>query len=191
MQITVTGLGDISRRLKALPGNVQRVALIKGVRAAAVPILATAKALVPRDTGTLAKSLEVRFTRRGVNRVGAAIGVFSLKTKARVRRVIRKAGGAGNFTAKQLGDTFYARMVEFGHRTAVGGRLRRRDEEITAKGRKRRTKLRESGGLQTGTVAGWVAPRPFLRPAFDGARAGSVAAIAQAINEEINRVGSS
>lgn len=164
MKITVTGLSDLSRRLRVLPQNVQRVALIKGVKAAAEPIAARARALVPVDTGLLGRSIQIRFRKRGVTRVEAEVGVFS-----RTRRV----KGA---TVKD--DPYYAMWVEFGHTIGV----RKSQRALVGMTREQARSFQDKYGAR-------VAARPFLRPAFDSYRGQAVDRIAEAVNVEIEKAG--
>ena len=115
--IRVEGLDVLARRLRELPDRVRRVALIRAVKAAAEPIVVRAKALAPKDTGTLVQNIGVRFTRRGAGRVSAQIGVFArkLSDKQRVAAHARaRKRGKERASYRDLNDPFYARFVEVG-----------------------------------------------------------------------------
>lgn len=125
--------------LDGLPQDVQTGILAAAVSAAAVPVQRMARALAPRESGALAKSIGIvqRKKRRATNTyavVGPVSGYYSAGSKLKGWK-----SGAAN-PAK------YAHLVEFGH-------VKVRP--------KKGTSLRKN----TATVAGFVAPRPFLRPA--------------------------
>lgn len=76
------GAQDLARRLRELPKQMSRVALIKAAKAGAEPIVERAQDLAPKGTGKqfgrrtvhLAESIGTRFTRRGALRVVVQIG---------------------------------------------------------------------------------------------------------------------
>ena len=55
--MSMTGNAELDRRLRLLPDKLQSRVVKKGIRAAGKPILKTAKARVPVETGALKKSL--------------------------------------------------------------------------------------------------------------------------------------
>ena len=60
--VSIEVLGDkaLQRKLKALPIALERKIVRKALRAAAKPVLATAKAMVPVESGKLQKGLKLR-----------------------------------------------------------------------------------------------------------------------------------
>ena len=56
----ITGLDDVLKKLKALPERVQKNVVTGAIRAGAKPIVKEARALVPKDTGTLKKSIGIK-----------------------------------------------------------------------------------------------------------------------------------
>jgi HK97 gp10 family phage protein len=60
MQIIIEGAAEARKALAGLPRKVQNKVLRQAVRQALKPVLAAAKANVPRDTGELAQSLVIR-----------------------------------------------------------------------------------------------------------------------------------
>lgn len=60
--VVVSGVEDILKKMKILPGRVQKNVVTGAVRASAKPIIEEARRLAPKDTGDLAKSIAV--TRR-------------------------------------------------------------------------------------------------------------------------------
>lgn len=190
MEIRIDGLQELERRLKRLPEKVQRVTLIKAVRAGAAPILAAARAKVPTNTGLLRRSLQIKFTRRNVNSVEAAIGVFKVSAGSYARRVksaLRKRQkliGGKVYTSidgvnegaelKRTEGAYYALWVEKGHDIVKRGGGSNTTKSLKVKG----------GGI--GSVTGHVAPRPFLRPAIDENAERVVAIVAQVLQEELD-----
>lgn len=91
--MTIVGVEEVERALRALPGKVAKQAIRKPLRAGAKIVLARAKQNVPAESGALKKSLKVRAGKRSRNTIS-----------------IRVATGKGWFT----GETFYGAFVEFG-----------------------------------------------------------------------------
>lgn len=87
----VTGLDDVLKKLKALPERVQKNVVTGAIRAATKPIIREARALVPKDSGTLKKSIGAK------------------KRRSKDKNII-------HFTVAPLVKKggFYAHMVEFG-----------------------------------------------------------------------------
>lgn len=52
-------MGDLLKKMKALPERVQKNIVVGAVRASAKPIIKEAKQLVPKDTRTLEKSIGI------------------------------------------------------------------------------------------------------------------------------------
>ena len=105
--IWITGDKAVDRRLKKFTLKLQKKIFRKVVRKAAEPVLATARANVPVDSGDLKKSLKVRAmkrSRRNKNRVGVQVGT-----------------GEKFF----LGDQFYAGFIELGWHTGKRRSLKR------------------------------------------------------------------
>lgn len=57
---TVLGLDEVLKKLKKLPERVQKNVISGAIRASAKPIIKEVKALVPKDSGTLQKSIGVK-----------------------------------------------------------------------------------------------------------------------------------
>ena len=55
----IIGMDEILRKLKKLPEKIQQRVVVGAVRASAKPIIKEARALVPKKTGTLKKSIGV------------------------------------------------------------------------------------------------------------------------------------
>ena len=140
-----------AKELIAALDQMDKRARDKIVKAAArrvlKPVLAKTREIVPVDRGDLKASLALSVrSRKGVISAG-------VRTTKRVRR--RKG-------QERLIDGFYGMFVEHGHKIAVGGILKKRKRAGVAWGWRWR-KVKSQYGEQRGEVA----PRPFIRPAWD------------------------
>jgi len=100
-------MGDLLKKLRKLPSKVRDKVVVGAVRASAKPIIKEARALAPKRTGNLAKS----------------IGANKRRSKGTIVHFSVSPRKGGKY------DGWYAHFVEFGTRK--------------------------------------MAPRPFLRPAFE------------------------
>lgn len=97
--VEVKGFAALDRALKELPLKIQKKIMGKVVRKGANVVKKEARALVPKDTGRLRKSITVRRQRKST-------------TKGKI---------VDKVTFKKEG--WYAHLVEFGHQLVRGGRL--------------------------------------------------------------------
>lgn len=72
----IDGLDELQRKLKTLPGKVQKKLLRSAVTAGAKPIVNAAKAKAPKRTGTL----ELSIGRKVMMKNGTAVAVIGPKT---------------------------------------------------------------------------------------------------------------
>lgn len=101
--ITVKGDKALARKLKRLPARIVAKAIKKGIRAAAKPMVKTAKQLATRETGTLQKSIGIglkTFRRTGAVqiRLGPRKSITGVGPDGRIRKPFK-----------------YAHLVEFGN----------------------------------------------------------------------------
>lgn len=89
--IEISGIDEILKKLKVLPDRVQKNVVTGAIRAGASSISKEAKTLVPKDSGTLKKSIGV-VKRRSKNKNIISFSVAPLKKK----------------------DGWYAHFLEFG-----------------------------------------------------------------------------
>ena len=159
---------------KAVAGKIMGQAL----RAGAAPILAAARANVPRDTGLLARSLRIVSRRDSAGKVAMMVTAFTTEAQfaANTRRPNRMAAGAFGPNGKlwirptnQPYSVFYGGFIEFGHHTGAMGRLR-------------------SGSLKrrTARTDRFIAARPYIRPAFDQNLQRAQELIAQTLGDGID-----
>lgn len=158
-------IGALTGVLRALPKDVQKRILAPAVKAACQPIEVAAKRFARRseDTGALRQSIA---TKVKAYPTGVVVGLVGPRRDYFVRGRKVTAFGAILGRKELRRPANYAHLVEFGHRIAVGGRLKRED------GR---------GRAATGTEGGFVPARPFIRPAVITTRAAQQAAFDSAI----------
>lgn len=160
IDIKIKGDKELIAALNELPIAIQRKILRKAMGKAAKPIIRLARSKAPKKSGTLKKSIghKVR-TYKGSGTtlavIGARSGVF----------------GAYRGSSRPVVPFYTSHLVERGHRIVVGGK-------ITKEGRRTQTD-------HTGKVVGEVAPRPFLKPAYEAGKEESLEAIRQTIIEGI------
>lgn len=85
----------------------------------------------------------------------APVDTGALRDDIKTRRVMNPVDAPVEYRVANSKETFYARFVEFGHAKVKPGQYREYRATLRAK--------REWAG-------GYVAPRPFMRPAFDTKR---------------------
>lgn len=98
IDISILGVPELQKKLAALPWALQRKIMRKALRLAGKPVLATAKAMVPVDTGALKKGLKLRAIKRNSRGI---IGV-------RVTTPSREALGL------EKDEAYYPAVLEFG-----------------------------------------------------------------------------
>jgi len=91
--VSVSGLDDILKKLAILPQRVQKNVVVGAIRASAKPIIQEAKALVPKDSKSLSKS----------------IGITKFKTRKKSLVWFSVSPRRG-----KNWDGFYGRFIEFG-----------------------------------------------------------------------------
>jgi HK97 gp10 family phage protein len=139
---------SLMTKLAALDRKVARKAIRKGLNEAAKVVMWEAKALVPKRTGALRKSIGRKIW---VKKGGAAVAAIIGPRKG--FRVV--------YLGKPIDPVKYAHLVEFGRREVVAG---------VAKGKptgKKALSSGKSGGKLFGKRVRSVAPRPFMRPAWE------------------------
>lgn len=156
-EVRVEGLRELrAALLRTIPAEVQGKALQKSLTAGTRLTVAAAKMKAPVKTGRMRKAIYA--TRdRASSRPGFEARVVAVKR--------------GKKAQKSNRDAFYWKFVEFGHRTGTKktGYLRKSD--------------RSSGGYAGGT--GFVAARPFMRPAFDSTKAAALDAIRDGLKKQV------
>ncbi len=162
----VSGMGALSAALQGIPEDMRNKILVQGVARACKPIERAAKqnAKSSQDTGALRNSITTKtvgYAKDGkaVGLVGPARGYFTGG---------KKSGKLGRLLGKNVMPSKYAHLVEYGHRIAVGGSLRPVYKiERTRGGANNKMRYRKTNIISEakGREAGFVAARPFIRPA--------------------------
>lgn len=170
--IHVHGLRELNTTLKGLGPKLARTGLRRAVGAGAAVVRKAVKAAAPvgqyerprkgRTPGTLKRAVTSAWARERSNSVQQSYVVTVRKGKK------QQAKGR---------DAFYWPWVEFGHKVVprrgkAGGSLYRRRISATYADNKRT-----------------VAPRPFLRPAFNASRYAALDAIQTRLRAEIEKLG--
>lgn len=168
--VPVQGLAELDRLLKTLPVKIEANILRGALRAGQKVVADKARALVPRDSGDLARSIRVRNDR-----------------KAARRSYVRADVVAGNATA------WYAHLIEQGtasHYTGTGRSVRK---PYQIKPRQQPGALLFGGKLRETITHPGIRPQPFMRPAsqlLDGPAIDAFAAYVRArLPKELAKAG--
>lgn len=142
----IKGLKELNRELKQLPEDFRNKALNNSVLHAAKVPMQEAIALAPRDSGNLASA--IRVSKRKSHSKWVSKYAVNVKSKGKITVL-------GRGKNKRSNSTYYALMVEEGHKTSKGG------------------------------GKGWVSARPFMRPAFMRKRREAVSVFAKRLDQRI------
>jgi HK97 gp10 family phage protein len=194
----ITGLDSISHVLQQLPVEIRGSILRDAVSAAAEPVKEAAKRNARRSvrTGALYASIEKKVvTAKGLKSASATAIVgpsrdYFRKGGAKVKQT---GGSVDRRGAEQ--PSRYAHLVEFGHHVVTGGSLKAQYSlSLVDTGKRTKTgkpvKRWKRAGVKTaakGKSAGWVAPRPFMRPAFLATQSKTLQVMTQSISDGIER----
>lgn len=152
-------LQELVNRLRDLDKKAARAAVRKGMGDVTKPVNKDAKANVPKRTGTLRKSIGRK--------------VFVTRGGAQVFGVVKPRGGekyAPIISGRKINPIKYAHLVEYG-RVSV----KIKDKKVLVAG----------GAKFLGKTVKAVAPRPFLRPAWDKNKGNATAIMQAAIQKAI------
>lgn len=169
--VHTTGLDTISGMLNAIPKDLRTEILAQAVAAGAKPIVIAAKRFAKRSQRTGAMREAIGSITRKYPYNATAVEIVGV-TKGYYRG--RKKLGKHDDRRGSESPSHYAHLVEFGHHAVAGGSLRAQyNKELVGIGkfshkgnelkRWKRTTVRQAA---KGRVVGWVAPKPFLRPAM-------------------------
>lgn len=160
MRLDSSAITSLIGKLGALDKKVAKKALRAGISAASRRVMMDAKALVPKRSGQLRRSIGRKmWMRKGGSVIAGIIGP---------RRGFRVV-----YLGKYIDPVKYAHLVEFGRREVVAGK---------AKGKGTGKKVLSEGG-RGGVVYGVrvrsVPPHPFMRPAWERNKARATGLIIQ------------
>lgn len=144
VDIPVQGLAELDALLKTLPVKVEANVLRGAVRAGQKIVADKAKALVPKDSGDLARSIRV-----------------STNRKAAKRGYVRADVVAGNATA------WYANLIEQGTGSHYTGSGRSKRKPYLIKPKKQPGALLFGGKVRETVTHPGIKPQPFMRPAAE------------------------
>lgn len=184
VEINTAQVADLVQRLADVDRKAARKAMKDGVNEVTKLVLAEAKKLVPRRTGQLKKSLGRFVQVKGGGRVIFGVvkpraGVWSADAPGLAGRRVTRNGKTRVFVQKfkttfegrPVNPVYYAHLVEFG-RAAV-----------TVK----KKKVLAGGGVVYGTHVAMMAPREFMRPAWDKYRYQSVVILERYLAEALRQ----
>lgn len=185
----LTGLAEVLKQFGAV-GKVVRAASRKGVNEATKLVLATAKSLVPQRTGLLRKALgrKVVAMRNGGGYVGVIGPRKDLSEKERAKRhrefeqgKRKRAPGGPRFrkVVKYKGREITVNPVHYAHLVEYG----------TKPGLPKKRRVMSDGEQVYGVRTKGVAPRPFLRPAWETNKARCEGVILQALRDALSTAG--
>jgi HK97 gp10 family phage protein len=161
IKFKITGEAEMAKALQGLPAKIKKDVAFAAMVAAVQPTVLAARALAPvGETGELRKS--IGFVVRQYRRGDITYGII---------------GARRGFGTDKTDPAKYAHLVEFGHAVAVGGKLFRGFNPF-------------KNVKATGVLAGFVPPRPFLRPAFEATKAEVLATLSRLLGQGIEAAAS-
>jgi HK97 gp10 family phage protein len=180
VEIDTSKVAALVQRLADVDKKAARKAMKQGINEVTNLVLAEAKKLVPQRTGQLCKSLGRFVQVKGGGRVIFGVvkpqsGVWMAAAPGLVGRQRTRNGKTSVFVQKfrttfegrPVNPVHYAHLVEYG-RAAV-----------TIK----KKKVLAGGGVIYGTHVSAMAPRPFMRPAWEKHKYQSVVIMERHLNE--------
>lgn len=170
MSLELSGMDNIERWITGLDLGLQSKLLMGAMQRAAKPMIASAKSMAPKRTGALRRSIDAKVVE--YKKDGVIVGIIGPKNMRVVeeegkggRKRLRKAV-AGDKQSKIKNPAKYAHLVEFGHRSVHGGgALPNYGEKVKGVW----NSVNKGKSIRKGTIkaTSFVAPRPFMRPAFE------------------------
>jgi len=195
------GIEDLKAVLRGITDPKRQARMLEaGIKAAADPLLVAAKRFAKRseDTGALRDSLTIKTDSYPTPGHPVAVALVGPDRGYRVKG--RKINGVAALLAAKKGllrkPANYAHLIEFGHAIAVGGSLRDTHElKLVGTGRYslktgKELKRWKKGAVKTratGRSAGFVPPRPFIRPATMLTKGKQNTEFAKALEKEMAR----
>jgi hypothetical protein len=192
------GMSKVSELLQGLPKDVRREVLPYAVTEAAQPVVKWAKRFAKRSerTGALRESIgfvtrNYQTSAKSVAIVGPQRGYYRKRKRLKFGAYVTKEDLRGAES-----PSHYAHLVEFGHHIAVGGSLRPEyNKELVGIGKfsknGKELKRWKRSTIKTrakGQAVGFVAAKPFIRPAAAMSQAESAAAFDAGAVKGIERV---
>jgi HK97 gp10 family phage protein len=123
IDVKIRGFDEVKAALNQLDRKMAGRAVMSALRKGAEPALARARALVPRDSGFLAKHLSIRPAKSKARRIRVILTTRTREPKTRIQRKrLRtakarvKAAGV-KVDVRRLDYGFYSHFLEFGTKT--------------------------------------------------------------------------
>lgn len=180
--VTLKGDKELEAKLRALTGAKLLTVVATAERRAMKPVIAQARQLVRRESGTLARSLGA-ITKKYP---GKAVVITVVGPRTHMGRVVEIDGHP------QYRDPVkYSHLIEFGHRVARKGTVLLRRGESIQKAKRRAAGMTDKEGKpnphRLGTAAGSVPAFPFILPAFKGQQAAIIARYREELAVELEK----
>ena len=191
LEVSPDGVQALLDAVRSLTEQQQMDVLGDALKDACQPIVRDARARVKKRTGALKRSIGVvvRKYRKDGNLV-AVIGPQNMNVVAERKKSGRlgfRKFAQGDDAKKRINPAKYAHLVEFGHRSVHGGgALPNFGEKVNGVW----NSVNNGKSIRKGTLSAtsFVAPRPFLRPAFDAHKDAVLEAMAFAMQKAVDRV---
>jgi len=175
-QFILSGVVDLSRFLRELKPSTQMAIIATSVEAASKPIVSQARSNVSVRSGALKKSIGAiirKYPRTGsvAAFIGARRGSYAIATSLKTKKTgLIKLHGSEDST-QRITPANYSHLVEFGHRSVHGGGNLSRGREGPIKGHW--NSVNKNKSIRKGTLheTSYIAPKPFLMPAFESGKA--------------------
>ena len=211
----VLGVEELIAALQDFKQSVRKRVIYNAVRKCGPVVKAKIRPFVPRETGALKMSIDHRvYTHKSGDGAGVVIGPKkgysrqAVRSKGRTRAASKSTIASGAKTTRRT-PANYAHLVEFGHRIATGGTLRRTDgrtggvskstkyyvegQYLGRNSRYRRlrkagvTRMKPFGKRNTGTHGGNVAGALFMTRGWASAQPQLMATIRSSLQAGIRQ----
>lgn len=167
--VKMQGYAQVERRLMALPTKVARKVASQAMRAGAKIIQTEAKALAPKDTGALRKSIRVRTAKK--------------KKRGEVKFTVTTSSKDNLFK----GDQFYGGFQELGYRLGKRSAEVQRLQRAVRKSRNAGVHSVASAALDSVDKRRRVPGKRFMKRAFNSKGKAAVDLISQQLISGIER----
>jgi HK97 gp10 family phage protein len=112
--VKVDGLKELQRALSKLPVELQRASETNALREGMKPVLKTARAKAPTDTGLLKKAMGLT-VRKGKNGITARVGARTgFKGRSLGFKMVKRGKLKGQMTERFQDPSYYSHLVEYG-----------------------------------------------------------------------------
>lgn len=189
-QFILSGLTDLSGFLKSLRPDHQVELITAAVEAASKPILSQARSNVSVRSGALKKSIGAiirKYPKTGsvAAFIGSRRGSYAIATNIKTKKTGPTKLRQGEDSTQRITPANYSHLVEFGHRSVHGGGNLSGGREGPIKGHW--NSVNKNKSIRKGTLheTSYIAPKPFLIPAFESGKAFAQQRIMEGLNKAL------